>query len=427
MTFSQQETKIARLGGAMNSRILQLGGVLVLGISLFRCSTSSDSTSYSTLSDVTALAAADYHVCALLSSGAVKCWGSNTKGEVGASSGTTCERGGNQEGCEMIARQVTGLTSGVTEISVGKNHNCAIQSGAVKCWGNNANGQLGNNSTVNSTSPVSTTSTSIGTSVTSIAAGEAHSCAVTGGGGVYCWGSNGSGELGNGSNTQSSVPVAVSGLGSGVSQAAAGSFYSCARLSDSSAQCWGGGGDGQLGNNSTSNQNTPVQVNGLTAGVSEIRTGVSLAMYFACARVFTSLQCWGKNLYGNLGNNSQTNSSVPVNVSGISSGVSNLTVGAYHACAVVSGALKCWGSNSAGVLGATTGNLTVSGTSSPASAVPVDATAISGTITQVVAGTDFTCALLSDKTVRCVGGNSYGSLGNNSVQSSATPVTVLTE
>lgn len=400
----------------------------ILVTTLLQCAQSSDSgSSYSALSDVTAIAAGDYHVCALLSTGAVKCWGANTKGEIGSSSGSTCERGGSPEACEMIARQVTGLTSGVTAISAGKKHTCAIQSGTVKCWGFNSNGQLGDNSTTNSTSPVTATTTLIGTSVSSIAAGESHSCAVSGGGGAYCWGDNTGGALGDGTTTQSLIPVAVSGQGSGVAQVAAGTNFSCARLTDSSARCWGKGNYGQLGNNATSDQNTSVQVNGLTAGVSEIRTSISFGFSFACAKVFAALQCWGGNLYGNLGNNSQTDSSVPVNVSGITAGISNLGVGANHACAVVNNALKCWGTNSSGILGATTGNLTVSGNSVAASATPVDGTAITASVTQVVGGTDFTCALLSDNSVQCFGANSYGTLGNNSARSSTAAITVLTE
>lgn len=395
-------------------------------LTLSQCSKTTESAStLPALTNVTAIVAAGYHACALLTDGSMRCWGSNTKGEIGMSSGGTCERGSSQEACETVARQVTGLTSGVTAMAIGSKHTCAIVSGVVKCWGNNSNGQVGNNTTTNASQPTSVTSALIGTAVTAIGAGDLHSCSVNGSGAAHCWGDNTNGGLGNGSTTQSLIPVAVTGLGSGVSAIGGGNAFTCARLTDSSAQCWGAGTYGQLGNNATSDSSTPVQVNGLTAGVTNLASAYSLTFGFNCAKVFNGIQCWGKNAYGNLGDDSQTDSSVPVNVSSIVSGVTSLALGANHACAVVNSGVKCWGSNASGVLGTTTGNLTVLGSAAAASKVPVDVQGLSGTPTAVAAGTDFTCALLQDKTVQCWGANSYGSLGNGSAQSSTTPVTVL--
>jgi alpha-tubulin suppressor-like RCC1 family protein len=103
---------------------------------------------------------------------------------------------------------VTGLSSNVTAIAAGGSHTCALTTaGAVQCWGSNASGQLGNNSTTNSQLPVAVTGLS--SDVTAIAAGQSHTCALMTSGAVQCWGDNEDGQLGNNSTTNSSVPVTV--------------------------------------------------------------------------------------------------------------------------------------------------------------------------------------------------------------------------
>jgi hypothetical protein len=152
---------------------------------------------------------------------------------------------------------VTGLSSGVASISAGFDNACAVTtSGAAYCWGDNSNGQLGNGSTTNSLVPVAVTGLSSG--VASISAGNGLTCAVTTSGAAYCWGWNGEGDLGIGSTTGSLVPVAVTGLSSGVASISAGFLHTCAVTTSGAIYCWGHNSNGELGNGSTTKSMVPV-------------------------------------------------------------------------------------------------------------------------------------------------------------------------
>jgi alpha-tubulin suppressor-like RCC1 family protein len=186
----------------------------------------------------TAVAAGRQHTCALTSAGGVKCWGANVHGQLGNGTNT----GSN------VPVDVSVLTSGVVAIAVeeGNDFACALTSaGGAKCWGENDSGQLGNGTTTDSNVPVDVSG--LGSGVSAIAAGGVHACALTSAGGVKCWGSNFQGELGDGTNTDSNVPVDVSGLGSGVAAIAAGVFYTCALTIAGGAKCWGANTQGSWG------------------------------------------------------------------------------------------------------------------------------------------------------------------------------------
>ena len=324
--------------------------------------------------------------CALTVAGGLECWGYNGNGQLGNNTTTS----------SSVPVPVSGLTTGVTAVSVAGNYACAVTaSGGVKCWGDNLYGQLGNNSTTSSSVPVQVSGLTSG--VTAVSAGSYFACAIAAGGGVVCWGLNGSGQLGNNSTTNSSVPVQVSGLTSGVIAVSVGTDSACA-VTASGVVCWGDNQDGELGNNSTASSSVPVAVSGLTSGV----TAVSVKYSSACAiTAGGGVECWGLNSSGQLGNNSTTNSSSPVPVSGLTTGVTAVSVGAeYSACALVAGGgVWCWGYNSQGELG---------NNSTTSSSVPVQVSGLTGGVTDVSVGGQYACAVTAGGVVECWGESSYG-------------------
>jgi hypothetical protein len=139
-----------------------------------------------------------------------------------------------------------------------------VIAGGAKCWGYGGNGQLGDGTYVDSLTPVDVVG--LGSGVASISAGYVHTCARTSSGGAKCWGQDGNGALGDGTNTNSNIPVDVSGLTSGTTAISAGYEHTCARTSNGSARCWGDGYDGDIGDGTTASRNAPAPVVGLTVG-----------------------------------------------------------------------------------------------------------------------------------------------------------------
>jgi alpha-tubulin suppressor-like RCC1 family protein len=340
-------------------------------------------------SGVSKIAAGNSHSCALISGG-VKCWGSNIYGQIG--DGSTTPR--------STPVDVTGLASGVSAIATSSNHTCALtSSNGVKCWGYNLHGQLGDNSTTNRLTPVDVSGLTSG--VIAISAGYYYTCALTSSGGLKCWGYNNNGQLGNGATTQSLTPVDVTGLTSGVLAISAGFDHGCALTSIGGVKCWGFNGLGELGDTTTTTPRlTPVDVSGLSSGVSAITTGDD----HSCALTSSGgVKCWGYNIYGQLGNNTTTNSSVPVDVSGLVSGVSAVAAGANHNCALTGSGVQCWGNNTYGQVGngSTAQQLT-----------SVSVTGLSSGVSAIATGASHSCALTSGGGMKCWGYNSYGQIGD---------------
>jgi alpha-tubulin suppressor-like RCC1 family protein len=365
------------------------------------------------------------HACTIRSAGAF-CMGDNTYGELGNGSTTSSS--------VPVAVTTSGVLSGktLTQVSAGVGFTCALDTtGTAYCWGQNGSGQLGNGSTTNSSVPVAVTTSGVlsGKTLIQVTTGTDFACALSTTGLAYCWGGDGSGQLGSGSTTSSSVPVAVTATGvlSGVTltQISAGSNSACAVGSSGASYCWGGGSSGQLGSGSVTSSSVPVAVtaSGALSGVTLVQVTTGTA--FACALGSAGVAfCWGSNTSGQLGNNSTTQSNVPVAVttSGALSGVAvtEVAAGVGSACALGSaGAAFCWGGNTSGQLG--NGSTTQSN-------VPVAVTTsgvLSGvTLAQVAVGNAFACAFASSTALYCWGSNTSGQLGNNSTTSSSVPVTV---
>jgi CSLREA domain-containing protein len=361
---------------------------------------------YMPLTGVRDISAGYLHTCAVTASGAVKCWGQNHYGELG--DGTTVDRG--------IPVSVQNLEGGVAAVAAGNFHTCVLTiDGGVKCWGVNTSGQLGDGTTTNKLVPVDVVGLTSG--VLSISAGDNFNCAVTSSGSVKCWGYNYYGQLGDGSTTNRSTPVDVSGLSGTIQEVIAGGNSTCALILNGGTKCWGANNFGQLGDGTTNNSSSPVDVIGLPDG------SVSLDMHrdHACAVTSTGeAMCWGKNNYGQLGDGTTMDHFIPGSVDFLTSGVSSVTTGQMHSCALTSGGgVKCWGENGVGQLG--------NGTTTT-SLIEVNVTGLGSGVTDIDSGATTTCALLSASGgVKCWGYNYHGELGMGiGIYSSAVPVDVLT-
>lgn len=306
------------------------------------------------LSDIQTVSTKGLHSCALNTYGAVKCWGSNAYGQLGNGQGGD----GSNDFDSSVPVDVIGLDSGVTKIAVGTFSTCAIQNGALKCWGGNAEGTLGIGV---SGTPVLVPTQVVGldenSGVTDVTlGGSGHTCAIVNGA-AKCWGRNGSGQLGNGlggdgsNDYDSNVPVDVVGLDHGVYSLSTGGFHTCA-VQETSTKCWGNNLLGQLGNGNhgpLTHSSIPVQVSGIG-----VANEISAGGQFSCSTVNGGAKCWGDNSSGQLGANITTGglSDTPQSViTGQNPNTYGLTTGDKHACAFISGLVKCWGENSDGRLG----------------------------------------------------------------------------
>jgi alpha-tubulin suppressor-like RCC1 family protein len=246
-----------------------------------------------------AVAAGDFHTCVVTSAGGAQCWGGN------ALAGMDSGMGGDA----AAPADVAGLTEGIEGISAGVEFFCAIQKGATKCWGSNDIGQLGDGSFVSSQVPRDVVGLNSG--IKFIDADVFHACALTAGGDVWCWGENLSGELGDGTNQSSPLPVKVAGLEADIQAIAVGGSHTCALTKAGGVMCWGGNAGGQLGDGTTADRTSPVEVAGLSSGAVAIAAGSS----HTCAMLADgSVKCWGTNAQGQLGNGANTDSSTPVSV-----------------------------------------------------------------------------------------------------------------
>ena len=244
-----------------------------------------------------ALSAGQDFTCAVLG-GAAECWGVNQTYELGT---------GQLSQDSPVPVAVQGLASGVTAISVGGGHSCAVMNGAAHCWGTNEYGELGvDGATMLGAGPFQVPGLTSG--VTDVSSGAYHACAIVDGG-AWCWGAGRYGARGDGTMDTSAAPVPVQGLSTGVTAIVAGDFSTCA-IVDGGVQCWGLNERGQLGDGTTTNSAVPVRVQGLDSGV----TALSMGDEFACVLVNGGVRCWGYNTLGELGDGSQHNSSVPVQV-----------------------------------------------------------------------------------------------------------------
>ncbi|MBC6438608.1 MAG: hypothetical protein GDA52_10885, partial [Rhodobacteraceae bacterium] len=351
---------------------------------------------------IAAVSAGNTHTCTI-NNNALRCWGINTQGQLG--DGTTTNR--------TTPTQVPGLESAVTAVSAGEEHTCAIHNAALKCWGANAQGQLGDGTTTNRTTPTQVPGLESG--VTRVSTGDEHTCAIHNGA-LKCWGINTQGQLGDGTTANKLIPTQVTGLTTGVTAVAAGWNHSCA-IHNGSLKCWGRNANGQLGDNTITDRTTPTQVPGLTTGVTAISAGGSTAGSHTCAIHNGSLKCWGRNANGQLGDGTIIQKNTPTQVPGLATDVTAVSTGNAHTCAIQNTALRCWGYNFDGQLG--DGNSGI-GTDQN---TPTQVTGLDSAVTAVSAGNSHTCAI-QNGILHCWGDNDHGQLGDSTTADKNTPTQV---
>ena len=404
------------------------------------------------------IAVGGHHACVVTVPGKVECWGKNLTGALG--DGTTLDRaiptptiglpglahtaaavtGGVVTSCAVTASlsaacwgEMTGnnsplltvhtsavpvqLPAGkVSQISAGYGGCAMVRAGglsiSLRCWGDNTWGEIGNGSTTPEKAPAKVTG--LPSPVQSVSSAGSHVCALVHNGGAWCWGYNDDGQLGDGTTSNSSTPVAVTGLPLNVAQIAAADDHTCALLINETVMCWGLNGSGQLGDGTTSNSSTPVAVAGLT-GVVQIAVGDA----YTCALLGSGdVECWGSNSFGELGNGGTASSTSPVQVSGLTTGVEAISGGDASACAVlISNQVDCWGDNTSGELG----NGSVGGQSDTPVAVQGGAFASDGASIGLGTFGSTACSLNSGEVPECWGFNTDGEAGDGTTTDTGTP------
>jgi alpha-tubulin suppressor-like RCC1 family protein len=323
--------------------------------------------------------------CVLRSDGEVRCWGRNEDGAIGVPSPNTCMSG---DACVRTPTKVT-LPEVIVQLGLGDRHSCAMSATKMYCWGSNSNGQFGDNSTNSATAP---REIGLRAGATAVRGGDFHTCSLNAAS-VRCSGRNQFGEIGDMSTTQRDTPTAA-GLAGVVSAIGAGFHHTCA-IVGGAVSCWGQNTSAQV----DTTGNTPV-TSPRTVGVASA-TAVVGGTAHTCALISDgSLRCWGANTNGQLGVGDTSPHTGPQTL-GLT-GVSQLVAGANHSCALAGTGVWCWGE------GYTNAPAQINFGGAAASAVS--------------AGSYHDCAIMTDGTVRCWGVNSFGQLGNNSTQTSATPV-----
>ncbi len=353
-----------------------------------------------------------HHSCAIIGAdGEVKCWGFNDRGQLG-------DRTQTNRKTPVLTQNLGGSA---VSISSGTYHTCAIISGGtdLRCWGMGLSGQLGDGKEKNRKVPTSVENLlGWNEKVVATSLGSGHTCAIISDGRLKCWGSGSSGQLGNGKPRSRNSPTSVINLGGTAVSISLGGYHSCALLRRSGdVKCWGSNLSGQLGDGSQFQfpQSTPVPVVNLGGPAVALSTGTG--SYHTCAIVSDGdLKCWGNNDDGQLGDGSKTDKNSAVSVVNLGGPAVAVSTGRHHTCAIIGdGDLKCWGANEFGEIG--------DGTDTNRD-TPTLVVNLGGKAVAVRCGLNHTCAVLSGGEIKCWGSNRYGQIGDGTKTQSLTPVYV---
>lgn len=354
------------------------------------------------LDEVQQISASANHVCVVVSRGGVKCWGLDTSGELGdgraPSSGST----------SLEAVDVIGLSGPALAVAAGDGHSCAVLvGGSVECWGSNGVGQLGDGTTSQSSTAVRVKGVD---DAVSVAAGSGNSCAVIESGGVKCWGNNYFDQLGSASVSathalHSAVPVTVEGLAGPATKVDLGvqTPHICALLQAGEVQCWGHNEVGEIGTGQPIGSFSHSPIPRLVPGVAGPASDISAGTYDTCITLrLSGVQCWGNNYLGQLGNGQTSASATPVDVV-VPDQPLAISAGASKTCTLLTGGrVWCWGQVQAAVdpmYNVRDGTL-----------LPSEIPGLFEPAFEIATGNSFACAIVSLGRVQCFG-DSYGALG----------------
>lgn len=344
-----------------------------------------------------------YITCALSPNTEALCWGSGLPGDL-----------------RTTTPALIPELAGTDRIALGDSHGCFLVNNATFCWGRNDRGQLGNGTFETSWEPTPVLGPGgVGTldNVRRLTRGRDFTCAQTLDNEAYCWGDNSHGQLGNGTTTDSPIPVLVI-LPDNVNKVSGGSDFACAALSDTRVFCWGRNHRGQLGLDMTDDLPHPNAA--LVAGVNAEKT-FGGGDHMCALTASGTAACWGAGDQGQLGDGMAQDSAVPVPVTGLTS-VEGISPGMRHTCSITADGAFCWGANDYGQLS----NDSV-GAFAAAPVVPgnpeLDGTLAIG----VESGGEHVCSVSgTDGRFWCWGLNDSGQIGNGEVGGVAPPTVIGT-
>ena len=367
-----------------------------------------------------------YHSCAILDNGDLKCWGDNGYGQLGDGSTTDTN---------APSSTAIDLGAGRTAVAVatGTYHTCAIlDNGDLKCWGWDFGGQLGDGGSNTDTNAPSSTAIDLGTGRTAVAVAAAGSntCAILDNGDLKCWGGDANGQLGDGGTYHNSMSKQVAPLSHGIdlgagrtAVAVSTGAHTCAILDNGDLKCWGWDNFGQLGDGGTNPTDTAAPSDtAIDLGTGRTAVAVSAGTYHTCAILDNGdLKCWGDNTYGQLGDGSTTDTNAPSSTAidlGAGRTAVAVSVLSDHTCAILdNGEAKCWGLGSYGKLG-------IGGSHTAPSSTAIDLGA-GRTAVALSAGIHHTCAILDNGEAKCWGYDFHGQLGDGGSNSNQlSPVSV---
>ena len=405
---------------------------------------------YSFLSET--ISGGGFHTCGVKSNQTVYCWGREENGALGNNESLSSHLEFYPVAVVAGDGSADNL-SGIVQISAGQDHTCALTSGGqVRCWGGaGSSAVLGDNDTtlLSKSYPVAVVagdgSADNLSGIVQISAGQDHTCALTSGGQVRCWGSNQLGQLADGTTIGKNYPLAViaekdsANNLSGIVQVSSGEKHSCALRHDGTVMCWGKGTDGQLGNGTTISKNYPVAV---VRGAGDDRSlngivQVNSGQKHNCALKYDgTVMCWGEGDHGKLGYDSNNNVSRPVKVLEREindpelDDIVQVSLGRSHSCArKQDGRVFCWGQHSSheplGVIDPFHSTQSHRKASHVKSGAGTDSAL--GNITQITAGNQYSCAQTLAGEMKCWGSGNDGRLGHGLNDDRAYPSTVAVD